>query len=67
MSGDRDVWARSDVAMADRTFYQQNICIDSTPFKGIDKVLDHIEQNGLNWGVVTNKPGWLTLPSSKSR
>lgn len=42
--------------------YQQNICIDSTPFKGIDKVLDHIEQNGLNWGVVTNKPGWLTLP-----
>ena len=42
--------------------YQRNICIDSTPFKGIDTVLDHIERNGLNWGVVTNKPGWLTLP-----
>lgn len=42
--------------------YQQNICIDSRPFEGIDKVLEHIEHNGLNWGVVTNKPGWLTLP-----
>ena len=42
--------------------YHQNICIDSSPFIGIEKVLDHIERNGLNWGVVTNKPGWLTLP-----
>jgi phosphoglycolate phosphatase len=42
--------------------YQQNICIDSSPFEGIEKVLDHIERTGLNWGVVTNKPGWLTLP-----
>ncbi len=42
--------------------YEHNICIASTPFNGIEKVLDFIEQNGLNWGVVTNKPGWLTLP-----
>ena len=42
--------------------YQENICIESTPFKGIETVLGHIEDNGLNWGVVTNKPGWLTLP-----
>lgn len=42
--------------------YQQNICIDSTPFAGIETVLDQIEAKGLNWGVVTNKPGWLTLP-----
>lgn len=46
--------------------YEQNICIDSTPFKGIEKVLDYIEQAGLNWGVVTNKPGWLTMPLMKS-
>ena len=25
-------------------------------------MLEHIESHGLNWGVVTNKPGWLTLP-----
>ena len=42
--------------------YQRNLCIDSAPFNGIDEVLKHIERNGLNWGVVTNKPGWLTLP-----
>ena len=42
--------------------YQQNICIESSTFDGIDKVLEHIEHHGLNWGVVTNKPGWLTLP-----
>lgn len=42
--------------------YQRNICNDSTPFKGIATVLDHIESSGMNWGVVTNKPGWLTLP-----
>jgi len=45
--------------------YQENICIDSTPFKGVETVLDHIERSGLNWGVVTNKPGWLTLPLMK--
>lgn len=42
--------------------YLRNICIKSAPFKGIQTVLDHIEHKGLNWGVVTNKPGWLTLP-----
>lgn len=46
--------------------YEENICIDSALFKGIETVLDHIENHGLNWGVVTNKPGWLTLPLMKS-
>jgi phosphoglycolate phosphatase len=26
------------------------------------EVLDTLETRGLNWGVVTNKPGWLTEP-----
>ena len=42
--------------------YQRNLCIASALFDGMDRVLEHIEGNGLNWGVVTNKPGWLTLP-----
>ena len=42
--------------------YLRNICIDSSPFNGIEVVLQHIENNGLNWGVVTNKPAWLTQP-----
>ena len=26
------------------------------------ELLDQIEESGRNWGVVTNKPGWLTDP-----
>ena len=42
--------------------YQQHLCEDSTLFKGMDELLDKIEQNNMRWGVVTNKPGWLTEP-----
>jgi phosphoglycolate phosphatase len=30
------------------------------PFEGIDALLDALEANGLAWGIVTNKPGYLT-------
>jgi len=42
--------------------YASAIAVHSKLFDGTQAVLDHIEQQGLNWGVVTNKPGWLTLP-----
>ncbi|MDH5711150.1 MAG: HAD-IA family hydrolase [Gammaproteobacteria bacterium] len=42
--------------------YEQSIARHSKLFEGTQSVLDHIEQHGLNWGVVTNKPGWLTEP-----
>lgn len=42
--------------------YAEKIAVHSKLFEGMQSVLDHIEQQGLNWGVVTNKPGWLTLP-----
>jgi len=42
--------------------YAQKIAVHSKLFDGTQSVLDHIEQQGMNWGVVTNKPGWLTLP-----
>ncbi|HEY9053049.1 MAG TPA: HAD-IA family hydrolase [Gammaproteobacteria bacterium] len=42
--------------------YQQRLCIDSKLFDGMDELLMHIESQGKNWGVVTNKPGWLTMP-----
>jgi 2-phosphoglycolate phosphatase len=44
------------------SFYQANIAQNTRLFPGMDEVLDHIESNGLKWGVVTNKPGWLTDP-----
>jgi len=42
--------------------YQEHLCEDSKLFDGMNALLDKIEQDGKNWGVVTNKPGWLTDP-----
>ena len=42
--------------------YKNEIAVHSKLFEGTQSVLDHIEEQGLNWGVVTNKPGWLTEP-----
>ena len=42
--------------------YQQNIHINSRLFPGMEKLLNEIEETGKKWGVVTNKPSWLTEP-----
>ena len=42
--------------------YRAGICDETTLFPGIGDLLDRIEATGLAWGVVTNKPGWLTEP-----
>ncbi len=42
--------------------YSQNLAERTTLFPGIEHVLDELERLGLPWGVVTNKPGWLTDP-----
>ena len=47
------------------TVYRENISSRTTLFPGMDATLQTIEQRGLNWGVVTNKPGWLTDPLMK--
>jgi N-acetyl-D-muramate 6-phosphate phosphatase len=43
-------------------FYRAALAVHTRLFAGFDKVLDQIEQSGLRWGVVTNKPAWLTAP-----
>ncbi|NHZ69984.1 MAG: HAD-IA family hydrolase [Thermotogales bacterium] len=43
-------------------YYLAHIADETRLFPGMGDVLDSIEQNGRNWGVVTNKPGWLTEP-----
>lgn len=40
--------------------YEANICDKTTVFPGMDAVLDVIEARGMNWGIVTNKPAYLT-------
>ncbi|MCY4153719.1 MAG: phosphoglycolate phosphatase [Gammaproteobacteria bacterium] len=42
--------------------YRANLCRDSRLFPGMEQVLSKLEQAGLSWGIVTNKPGWLTDP-----
>lgn len=42
--------------------YQQHLCEDSVLFDGMQALLNDIENREMNWGVVTNKPGWLTMP-----
>jgi 2-phosphoglycolate phosphatase len=42
--------------------YREHIVHHTTLFAGMGELLETIEARGLNWGVVTNKPGWLTEP-----
>jgi N-acetyl-D-muramate 6-phosphate phosphatase len=45
--------------------YRDALAVHTRPFDGFDRVLAAIEDAGLRWGVVTNKPGWLAAPLLK--
>ncbi len=42
--------------------YEDAVCVDTTAFDGIEELLSLIENHAVPWGIVTNKPGWLTNP-----
>ena len=42
--------------------YADNLAAGTRLFAGLDQVLAAFETEGLPWGIVTNKPGWLTDP-----
>jgi phosphoglycolate phosphatase len=42
--------------------YRDQLAHETRLFEGGDAMLEAIERRGLPWGVVTNKPGWLTEP-----
>jgi phosphoglycolate phosphatase len=42
--------------------YTANICAHTTLFPGMAELVDALEQRGLPWGIVTNKPHRFTLP-----
>ena len=42
--------------------YLNNIANETTLFSGMNELLQELEEKNINWGVVTNKPGWLTAP-----
>jgi phosphoglycolate phosphatase len=46
--------------------YQEDLCVHSRLFEGMEEVLQTLERCGVSWGIVTNKPGWLTTPLVKA-
>lgn len=42
--------------------YESDLSTHSRLFEGMDEVLAVLEAHGIIWGIVTNKPGWLTMP-----
>jgi phosphoglycolate phosphatase len=42
--------------------YLNNLCRETVLFAGMDDVLTGLESRRLPWGIVTNKPAWLTDP-----
>lgn len=43
-------------------FYREALAVHTRLFEGFGGVLAAIESASLRWGIVTNKPGWLTVP-----
>jgi N-acetyl-D-muramate 6-phosphate phosphatase len=42
--------------------YSRHLAVETLPFPGLLDLLDELERRSVPWGVVTNKPGWLTDP-----
>lgn len=46
--------------------YQDHLAVYSKLFDEMESLLTQLEQENIPWGVVTNKPGWLTEPLMES-
>jgi phosphoglycolate phosphatase len=44
------------------SLYEQNLCVDTTLFPGVESLLDHLDARDIAWGVVTNKFERLARP-----
>ena len=42
--------------------YHAHVADETVPFAGVHALIEQLEANGLRWGIVTNKPDWLTQP-----
>lgn len=42
--------------------YKKNLCRESRLFEGMTELLTYLEAQLMPWGIVTNKPSWLTDP-----
>lgn len=41
-------------------YYYQAICVDTKMFCGVEELIQGLDSANIPWGIVTNKPGWLT-------
>jgi len=42
--------------------YRGRLSVETQVYEGILEALGRLESDGIAWGIVTNKPGWLTEP-----
>lgn len=42
--------------------YKNNLCKHTVLFDGMTELLEQLERQSMPWGIVTNKPAWLTDP-----
>ncbi|WP_158770258.1 HAD family hydrolase [Paraglaciecola sp. L1A13] len=40
--------------------YEQQICVDTVSFEGVVTLINGLDKANIPWGIVTNKPQWLT-------
>ena len=43
-------------------YYERNICVHTRLFAGMAELVAALEQRGIKWGIVTNKPHRYTVP-----
>ncbi|MCP1374535.1 phosphoglycolate phosphatase [Dyella lutea] len=60
--GDRGEAAVEALVPRYLALYEQAVAEDTHAFDGVEALLAALERRGIRWGVVTNKPGFLTDP-----
>lgn len=43
-------------------YYAANLCVGTRPYEGMVALIEWLDERALPWGIVTNKPGFLTEP-----
>lgn len=43
-------------------YYASHLCVGTRPYEGMTDLIEWLDERSLPWGIVTNKPGFLTEP-----
>lgn len=43
-------------------YYAANLCVGTRPYEGMVDLIEWLDDKKLPWGIVTNKPGFLSEP-----